>query len=854
LVRALQFNRLLTNILQKTSGVIFLKADVLAKSFEPKPMPLYRVRTMLRMQRGKSGRFASLGLLTVLIVLPGFALWGAVATYRSGVAVTRAIELSNSYEQARFAVGEEESLERKYRLDPDNEVRTRHREAGTVVAEALRRAATADTPANSAVIDEVLAQHKQYLLAINHMFAAVDANDVAAAKAIDESEIDPRFDNMQSLVVAAATLHRTEAAGQLAAQRAIQTWLLIATPVVFSFGVLLAIFFWRLLRTYERDAQAGRARETSGIRTSERRFRGLVQNASDMILICTASGTITYQSPAAEVKWDYRDADLLDEPFETLTHSEDQPAWRDLWEQMHGAAEGAPGGISGAIEIRLHDGGGQWRHAEVLVTNLLNDPAMQGMVVTVRDVTERKAFEQQLTQQAFYDALTGLPNRVLFRDRLEQALVRAVRRKDAVGLLFLDLDNFKLINDSLGHQVGDKLLVEAAARLRACVRDQDTVARLGGDEFVVVLELLAGEEDALPAAKAIAHQFSRPFMLDDREVVVTVSIGIAISTAGQEHADNLLRNADVAMYRAKSDGRARYVVFDPSMHTDSLALLELENDLRRALQHDELRVYYQPIITMETGKITEVEALVRWQHPTRGLVFPNEFIAIAETTGLIIPLGLWVLEEACRQAAAWHGQFPTQPPLILSVNLSPRQFQQPTIVADVARALKESGFPANCLKLEITEGIIMEDVEATIRTLWELKGLGLQIAVDDFGTGYSSLSYLKRLPLDVLKIDRSFVSGIGHNQEDTAIVHAIMAMAKSLNFKVTGEGIETAEQLALLGQWGCDSGQGYLFSKPLDSHDAEALLETATRSRSDIATAETPDHAIERDAIAFTIV
>jgi EAL domain-containing protein (putative c-di-GMP-specific phosphodiesterase class I) len=287
------------------------------------------------------------------------------------------------------------------------------------------------------------------------------------------------------------------------------------------------------------------------------------------------------------------------------------------------------------------------------------------------------------------------------------------------------------------------------------------------------------------------------------------------------------------------------------MHIDSLARLELESDLRNALQHEEFRVHYQPIIAIGTGIITEVEALVRWQHPTRGLVFPNEFIPIAESTGLIIPLGLWVLEEACRQVAAWHGQFRIQPPLVLSVNLSPRQFQQPSIVADVARALEESGFPANCLKLEITEGIIMLDVEATIRTLWELKGLGLQIAVDDFGTGYSSLSYLKRLPLDVLKIDRSFVSGIGHNQEDTAIVHAIMAMAKSLNFKVTGEGIETAEQLALLGEWGCDWGQGYLFSKPLDSVKAEALLESTARSRSDVASIMTSGNAIKREVVVL---
>ncbi|GAC1348508.1 MAG: hypothetical protein NVSMB18_36900 [Acetobacteraceae bacterium] len=320
--------------------------------------------------------------------------------------------------------------------------------------------------------------------------------------------------------------------------------------------------------------------------------------------------------------------------------------------------------------------------------------------------------------------------------------------------------------------------------------------------------------------------------MNGREIVVTASIGIAVSDAGREHADSLLRDADVAMYQAKSGGRGRYVMFDPSMHVDSLARLELENELRNALDHQELRVHYQPIVMMESGDFSEVEALVRWQHPTRGLVSPGEFIPLAEDTGLIIPIGMWVLEEACRQVAAWHEKFPTKPPLTLSVNLSPRQFQQPSLVADVAAALGNSGLPASCLKLEITESVIMRDAETTIRTLWELKDLGLHLAVDDFGTGYSSLSYLKRLPLDVLKIDRSFVSGIGINQEDTAIIQAIMAMAKSLNLKVTGEGIETAEQATLLGEWGCDRGQGYLFSKPLDSQTAGALLEASAQQAS----------------------
>jgi diguanylate cyclase (GGDEF)-like protein/PAS domain S-box-containing protein len=814
-----------------------------------RPSPFHQVLSIVRSSRNQFAHFTSFGLLCVLVIPPVFALWGAIATYQTGVSVKNATELSDSFGQARFAVGDEESLEAHYSLAPSRAVRALHRNAETTVVEALHRAGAMSNTDDHQVIDEVLALHEKYMLSVEHMFAAVDANDTAAAIAIDARDVDPGYNRIIALMAVAAERHRVDATDQLAALSAIQTKVLIATPVVFALGVVLGVLFWRIQRRRagedfaQEASREGLAREAAAIRTSERRFRGLVQNASDLIVICAAPGTIKYQSPAAEATWGYREDGLLDIPFVDLIHSDDQPAWRNLWEQMQQAAVDATAGFNRTIELRLCDSAGTWRPAEVVLTNLLHDATEPSFVVTVRDVTERKAFEQQLTQQAFYDGLTGLPNRVLFRDRLEQALVRAARRKDAVGLLFLDLDNFKLINDSLGHQVGDQLLKEAAARLRACVRNQDTVARLGGDEFVVVLELLVGEEDALPVAKAIAHQFSRPFKLNDREVVVTVSIGIAVSTAGQEHADNLLRNADVAMYRAKSDGRARYVVFDPSMHTDSLARLELENDLRHALEHDELRVYYQPIITMGTGKITEVEALVRWQHPARGLISPNEFIPIAEDTGLIVPLGLWVLEEACRQVAAWHGQIPTQPPLTLSVNLSPRQFQQPTLVTDVARALKESGFPANCLKLEITEGIIMRDVEATIRTLWELKGLGLQIAVDDFGTGYSSLAYLKRLPLDVLKIDRSFVSGIGQNQEDTAIVHAIMAMAKSLNFKVTGEGIETAEQFALLGEWGCDNGQGYLFSKPLDSGKTGALLESAAaRSGPDVAPVLTPGY------------
>ena len=793
------------------------------------PFDVLRLATRRLLWKSKANRFASVGLLVVLIALPGFALWGATITYRTGLDVRRSTKLNDAYEQARYAVGAEESLERKYRLEPGPEVRARHSAAGAAMVAALRRAADMGDEAERRLIDDVITRHDDYLGAIGRMFAAVDAHDTEAANSIDSAEVDPSFDAIEALVVSMSDQHRAKAAEQLDALTAIQYRVLVASPVVFALGAGLVLFFWHMVRTIQRRAEEGLAREASNAQTSERRFRGMVLNTPDLILVCAASGTVTYQSPAAEAVWGHAAAGLLGGPVVALTHPEDQAAMRDLWEQLRQVMPEDGQDVTRITELRLRDGAGVWRPAELIASNMLHDPAVQGVIVTIRDVTQRKAFEQQLTQRAFYDPLTGLPNRVLFRDRLEQALVRAGRRKDAVGLLFLDLDKFKLVNDSLGHQVGDQLLVEAALRLRACVRAQDTVARLGGDEFVVVLELLTGEDDAVTVAKVIAKQFCCPFMLGGREIVVTASIGIAVSDAGQEHAESLVRDADVAMYRAKSDGRGRYVLFDPSMHTDSLARLEVENDLRHALDHGELRVHYQPIITMETGRFTEVEALVRWQHPTRGLVQPGEFIPVAEDTGLIIPLGMWVLEEACRQVVAWHDQFPAEPRLTLSVNLSPRQFQQPSLVSDVAAALGRSGLPAGCLKLEITESVIMRDAEATIRTLWELKELGLKLAVDDFGTGYSSLSYLKRLPLDVLKIDRSFVSGIGESQEDAAIVHAIIAMAKSLNLKVTGEGIETSEQAALLGEWGCDRGQGYLFSKPLDGRTAGELLEASTR-------------------------
>jgi diguanylate cyclase (GGDEF)-like protein/PAS domain S-box-containing protein len=770
-------------------------------------------------------RFASLGLVVVLVAVPALTLWAASTSFQAGVAAEHASEVNGAYRDARHAVADEESLERKYRLEPSAEVRGRHHAAGVAVVTALERAASLG--ASRGFIDEELASHTQYLIAIDRMFTAIDANDSVLATKIDGSDVDPTFDKIEQRVLGQARLSQGDESRSLARLASIQKGLLIAAPIVFALAAVLVLFFWRVLRSARRRADEALSREAATAGDRERRFRSLVQNSSDVILICAASGEITYQSPAAETGWGYAADELLGETILTLAHPDSQPGLRELWGQVQEGVGDIAAGTSRIIELRMRDRAWDWRDVQLILTNLLRDPAVGGVVATIRDIRERKAFENQLTHQAFYDSLTGLPNRPLLFERLRRALVQAARRGSKVGVVFIDLDNFKLINDGLGHQLGDELIVQAAGRLQSCIRAEDTLARIGGDEFVFVLEHLLSEADAFPVTAAIAKEFCRTFAIGGRDLMVTVSMGMAMGDGGPEQADILLGNADIAMYRAKSDGKGRYVAFHSSMHVDTLARLELENDLRRAIANGELRVHYQPIVMVASAQVTEMEALVRWQHPTRGLLPPASFISIAEETGLIVPLGKWVLKEACRQMAAWHAEVLAIPPMSLSVNLSPKEFLSSNLVEEVDRILRATGLPPGCLKLEITEGVVMRDVESTITTLWRLKELGIRIAIDDFGTGYSSLGYLKRLPVDVLKIDRSFVSGLGHNPEDAAIVRAIIAMAKSLSLAVTGEGVESEEQANLLKAWGCDRGQGYYYGKPLDGAAAAALVRAA---------------------------
>jgi diguanylate cyclase (GGDEF)-like protein/PAS domain S-box-containing protein len=553
------------------------------------------------------------------------------------------------------------------------------------------------------------------------------------------------------------------------------------------------------------------------LRRSEERFRSLVQNSADVNMVLRFDGSIAYESSAVERVLGYSVEDRIGQSALAVIHPDDR-AWA---ENLLADVMRTPGAqLSGDFRTRHADG--SWRIMETVLTNLLDDPAVGGVVVNYRDVTARKALEEQLRHQAFHDALTGLPNRALFTDRLAHALSRGRRSPQHLAVLFIDLDDFKTVNDSLGHGAGDELLVAVAERLQGALRPGDTIARMGGDEFAVIVEDQADAAAPVEVGQRLLASLHAPFAHQSKELFVHASAGVAVSTSHQTTADELLRDADLAMYMAKSNGKNRLELFQPSMHSAALARLSLKGDLERALERNEFALLYQPIMRLGSGQLSGVEALVRWHHPRRGVIAPVDFIPLAEETGLIVALGRWVLDEACRQAVAWDAAGASS--MTMSVNVSGRQVQEPGFVSEVAAVLAQTGLEPARLTLEFTESVLMGDASVTAGMLAELKALGVRLAIDDFGTGYSSLSYLRRFPIDVLKIDASFVAAMSSGSEQTALVRSIVKLGETLHLETVAEGIEQQGQLSDLRSLGADLGQGYYFARPLTADAVSAMM------------------------------
>jgi diguanylate cyclase (GGDEF)-like protein/PAS domain S-box-containing protein len=561
--------------------------------------------------------------------------------------------------------------------------------------------------------------------------------------------------------------------------------------------------------------------------SAEARYRALVEHIPAVTYIDSVDevSSAVYMSPQVEPMLGYAPEEWLVDTkfFIKILHPGDRE--RVLAENERTNWSGEPFNMEYRLVAR--DGRTVWvRDEAVLVKDEGGRPLYwHGVMV---DVTERKALEERLRHQALHDPLTDLPNRTLLMDRLGHALARAERRGTKVAVLFLDLDNFKYVNDSMSHETGDRLLGEVAERLQDCLRAEDTVARLGGDEFAILLEDLEREQEATTVAVQVAQALRSPILLDNQEIFVTASIGVAYGACREDRPEILLREADVAMYRAKAGGKDHHAVYRPEMRELSSQRLTLEGDLRRALEREELEVYYQPQVIIETDEIAGIEALLRWKHPQRGLLPPAEFVLLAEETRLIVPIGRWVLEQVCRQAKEWQQRYPADPPLAVNVNLSTRQFYDPDLVEQVAGVLRDTGLEASSLVLEVTEGTAMKEGPSTLATLATLRELGVKLAIDDFGTGYSSLSYLKRFPVDAIKIDRSIVEGLSHNRGDSAIVSATINLAHALGLEVIAEGVKTGEEAAELRALGCDFGQGYYWWTPQPAGEMAALLEAAS--------------------------
>jgi len=638
-------------------------------------------------------------------------------------------------------------------------------------------------------------------------FLAFNAGDIKQVLRVDDAFLRPQFQAFEVAAEQAATDQQTVA--RQASKRA--AFLYVGSLVV---GLLLLLLLgWRLHRQ-RRHVSLSEARLILE-RRSEQRLRALVEHSSDVITVVDPALAVTWQSPSVAQLLGHDPERLLGRRITELVHPEDAVGVEHALAHTKGTV---------TLSARFQHSNGDWRHLEAVADNRLGDPAVEGIVLSMRDVTSRKALEDELRHQAFHDSLTGLANRALFEDRLVHALARARRTNEPVAVLFLDLDDFKTINDSLGHEAGDELLRAVAIRIAGVVRASDTAARLGGDEFAVLAETLEDDDEARRIASRLLEAVALPFEVAGRELRVSASVGLAWSD-GSIGVKELMRDADTAMYAAKDSGKNTAQVFEAGMHRRVLERLELTGELQHALDQGQFELDYQPVVNLQTGDIYGVEALVRWAHPQRGRVAPNDFIPLAEETGLIVPLGAWILRTACQQASRWSESLPERPPITIGVNVSTRQLHDPRFPQLVREVLADTGMEPSSLALEITESLMPEDGASVIEQLAQLAELGVHIAVDDFGTGYSALSRLHHFPIDTVKIDRSFITGIEQDAGKAQLVQGIVNLAESLNLVVVAEGLEEPQQAAQLRAMRASYGQGYLFSRPVAPEAMFALLQ-----------------------------
>ncbi|HZQ87898.1 MAG TPA: EAL domain-containing protein [Acidimicrobiales bacterium] len=551
----------------------------------------------------------------------------------------------------------------------------------------------------------------------------------------------------------------------------------------------------------------------------EAHFRALLEHSSDMTVVVGRGGEVRYASPVTQRRLGFRPGDELHGAARWLVEADDP----DTALRVFRAVRDTPG-ASERMEGRVRLVDGSWCSVEAIVTNLFDEPAIGGIVINMRDISDRKAAEQQLMWQAFHDPLTGLPNRALFLDRLAGALARSGRRGTSVAVLLLDIDRFKVVNDSLGHDAGDDLLRAVTVRIARVLRPDDAVARFGDDEFTVVCEGIDSQREPMAIAERLSTTLSAPFSVENREVFLSTSIGISVAEGSEGNPESMLRDADAAMYCAKERGRNRYELFDVALRDRAIERLETEHALHRAVELRQLRLHYQPIIDLVSGMVAGVEALVRWQHPSLGLLPPSHFIPLAEEMGLIVELGEWVLQHACWQVRRWEHVVGLPAGFAFHVNISAGQLNRPRLPKAMQKAVDTARIDPGRITLEITESAVMEDPDSAIATMRDLKALGVSLCVDDFGTGYSSLSYLKTLPIDVVKVDQAFVAGLAVDEEDGAIAEAVIALAHTLGLTAIAEGVEDERQLAELRRLGCDGAQGNYFSYPVAGVEAAELM------------------------------